>query len=292
MSKVEVPLKKLDHFELDILKNATIEGLLSVDLLMDDSYHLHYKPPKGAKTLDEMLNLSLVSEREFYLLLTALQKLMGCLSGHLLTPSRLSLLPQHIFYSTMSENFSFCYVPSIEPEKRNELLYLVRHLFFESAISQASIGQKSLVFLKEKEFDLNLLIENFNTQNPRSKKTWLSKLFNQTMPLKEDLKMCDKQTIKLRGNTCLIDKTDAKSVYVLHFEHNIVGRNDSCNVRLDDSQISKKHALITRSLAGCSIEDLASSNGTKVNGRRIQNIVPLQNGDTVAFGDKEFVFIH
>ena len=57
----------------------------------------------------------------------------------------------------------------------------------------------------------------------------------------------------------------------------------------DDIEISRRHARITRSAHGCVIEDLGSTNGTFVNGRKITGPEPLSVGDTVQVGDTTLV---
>ena len=58
----------------------------------------------------------------------------------------------------------------------------------------------------------------------------------------------------------------------------------------DDIEISRQHARIRRSPPdGCVIEDLGSTNGTFVNGRRITDPVPLSVGDSVRVGETTLV---
>jgi RsiW-degrading membrane proteinase PrsW (M82 family) len=65
-----------------------------------------------------------------------------------------------------------------------------------------------------------------------------------------------------------------------------VGRGESCSVRFDPAGeriASKQHAFIEARPDGYYIADNNSTNGTLVNGERIQK-VKLNNGDTVQFG--------
>jgi diguanylate cyclase (GGDEF)-like protein len=54
---------------------------------------------------------------------------------------------------------------------------------------------------------------------------------------------------------------------------------------LRDARVSRAHARIWRDGAGWMIEDLGSTNGTNVNGRRIGQPTQLANGDKVLVGD-------
>ena len=57
----------------------------------------------------------------------------------------------------------------------------------------------------------------------------------------------------------------------------IVGRHRSCDLIFTDDTISGRHCQISESPDGYVIEDLGSSNGTYVNGKRIESTV-LKSG--------------
>jgi pSer/pThr/pTyr-binding forkhead associated (FHA) protein len=59
-----------------------------------------------------------------------------------------------------------------------------------------------------------------------------------------------------------------------------LGRSPMAEVMLSGSSVSREHARITRTGTGYRIRDLGSTNGTKVNGARIDE-APLVNGDRV-----------
>jgi pSer/pThr/pTyr-binding forkhead associated (FHA) protein len=62
-----------------------------------------------------------------------------------------------------------------------------------------------------------------------------------------------------------------------------VGRGLTAELRLDDSSVSRRHAILVARPSGARILDDRSSNGTFVNDRRIQQ-VDLQGGDVIALG--------
>jgi len=74
-------------------------------------------------------------------------------------------------------------------------------------------------------------------------------------------------------------------------ERTIIGRMDSCDIRILDGLISKQHAEITYTNGRWSLRDLGSSNGTLVNGRRV-HAVDLAEGDQIAVGSARLVFSH
>ena len=62
-----------------------------------------------------------------------------------------------------------------------------------------------------------------------------------------------------------------------------IGRDPKSEITLKDPQVSWRHACITTSADNCEIEDLDSTNGTYVDGKRIDRL-RLRNGDTITIG--------
>jgi len=73
-------------------------------------------------------------------------------------------------------------------------------------------------------------------------------------------------------------------------EQVVLGRAEQCDVRFDDHSISRQHARIQRTAAGCEIVDLGSTNGLFVNDRPTTAAV-LQSGDRLRLGKRIFRFL-
>lgn len=71
---------------------------------------------------------------------------------------------------------------------------------------------------------------------------------------------------------------------------NIVGRDPDCAVRIDSPTVSRRHARIVLSNADVRVEDLKSKNGTYVNGRRVKQTVPVDDGGEIRFGSVTMTF--
>ncbi len=68
-----------------------------------------------------------------------------------------------------------------------------------------------------------------------------------------------------------------------------IGRNEEVDLQIDSGRVSREHATIVREGGRFRIEDLGSTNGTFVNGRRVDKAT-LQDGDLVLIADVEFAF--
>jgi hypothetical protein len=69
-----------------------------------------------------------------------------------------------------------------------------------------------------------------------------------------------------------------------------IGRQASCRVVFNDSNVSREHAQMRRSTDGWKLLDLGSTNGTKINGVKITEEQLLVNGDELGFGTSSAKF--
>jgi DNA-binding winged helix-turn-helix (wHTH) protein len=65
---------------------------------------------------------------------------------------------------------------------------------------------------------------------------------------------------------------------------NVLGREESAAIWIDDSSVSRRHARVVIGESGAVVEDLGSKNGTLVNGRRLKKKELLSDGDAIVVG--------
>jgi Protein of unknown function (DUF3662)/FHA domain len=72
----------------------------------------------------------------------------------------------------------------------------------------------------------------------------------------------------------------------------LLGRSRDCDVILDDANVSRHHAEIRPSGGSWTVRDLGSTNGVKVNGRRVDPQRPqsLKRGDELEIGTSHVTF--
>jgi serine/threonine protein kinase len=69
----------------------------------------------------------------------------------------------------------------------------------------------------------------------------------------------------------------------------VVGRSSQAGFSMqEDRLLSREHFVIEVDSSVCSLKDLGSTNGTKVNGLRVET-APLRDGDVITAGDSAFV---
>lgn len=67
----------------------------------------------------------------------------------------------------------------------------------------------------------------------------------------------------------------------------VIGRSAECQLRVEDSSLSRKHAKLIPTNEGVVVEDLGSTNGSFVNGTRVQRTV-AKAGDEIGFDTLRF----
>lgn len=68
----------------------------------------------------------------------------------------------------------------------------------------------------------------------------------------------------------------------------VIGRREDCDLRIPLGEVSRKHCRLVRDGDALKLEDLGSSNGTFLNGQRVQE-AQLNPGDTIQVGPVVFV---
>jgi hypothetical protein len=72
-------------------------------------------------------------------------------------------------------------------------------------------------------------------------------------------------------------------------ERALIGRSRECDAVLDDPNVSRRHAELRRDDGAWVIADLGSTNGVKVNGRRVEE-AQLAPGDEITLGVTDLTF--
>ena len=69
----------------------------------------------------------------------------------------------------------------------------------------------------------------------------------------------------------------------------VLGRSKDSDVQVEDANVSRRHAELRREGGNWWLVDLGSTNGTELNGKRVQRS-KLADGDTITLGATDLVF--
>lgn len=81
------------------------------------------------------------------------------------------------------------------------------------------------------------------------------------------------------------------SYFHLDKERLLLGREETCDLRLDDRDVSRRHAMIFRLGNDDILEDMGSANGTLLNGQRISRHI-LQDHDQIQIGPFQIEYVN
>jgi FhaA, N-terminal domain/FHA domain len=77
--------------------------------------------------------------------------------------------------------------------------------------------------------------------------------------------------------------------YPLTARRVVLGRSRECDIRIPDANVSRRHAEVRQEGATHWVVDLGSTNGTEVNGRRVERS-KLSDGDRITIGSTDVIF--
>jgi hypothetical protein len=84
---------------------------------------------------------------------------------------------------------------------------------------------------------------------------------------------------------------DGSNIYPLHVGLNSVGRLPDNDVVIRDECVSRRHcAVVIHRDLRCELHDVASKNGTILNGKKIPNPTKIQSGDQITLCNRRLTF--
>jgi two-component system response regulator AtoC len=118
------------------------------------------------------------------------------------------------------------------------------------------------------------------------------------MEYEKTLPQVDEKTLSAKSQGSNVEKSylvamsgpQAGTVFTLTQGEMIAGRIPQVEICLPDTQVSRKHAQFSSNLGETKVQDLGSTNGTFVNGKRLDKEVLISDGDEIQIGDTVFRF--
>jgi two-component system cell cycle response regulator len=79
--------------------------------------------------------------------------------------------------------------------------------------------------------------------------------------------------------------------YALGAQAVVLGRGEGCDIRVNESSVSRRHARVEPVESGYAVADLGSTNGTFVNDRQTTGVRQLEDGDYLRVGNCIYRFL-
>lgn len=93
-------------------------------------------------------------------------------------------------------------------------------------------------------------------------------------------------TLKIPRTTGRLTITRGGSgTFAIEDREYVIGRSSRADIVVADPSVSGQHARLTVTPAGATVTDLGSSNGTTVNGTRVQGSQTVRSGDLIGVGE-------
>ncbi|MBY0524316.1 MAG: FHA domain-containing protein [Gemmataceae bacterium] len=144
-------------------------------------------------------------------------------------------------------------------------------------------------------------------------KSSLNSVHLHALPRRQDYRRAREFALRARGAdtiaaeritpTAIRTKLDARgivryvlvegdAIFPLKVGLNTLGRFLDNDIVLGEGHISRRHcALVVHAGSGCELHDLASKNGTLLNGQRLTRPTWLVSGDQIRLCDRHFTFL-
>jgi hypothetical protein len=86
--------------------------------------------------------------------------------------------------------------------------------------------------------------------------------------------------------------SDGQKTYPLKVGINTIGRAPDCDIIVEDGCISRRHCVVLVHAGNhCEVHDVASKNGTYLNGAKLGRPSPLRSGDEILMSGRHFFLI-
>ncbi len=85
-------------------------------------------------------------------------------------------------------------------------------------------------------------------------------------------------------------KGEPDEIFQIQAAETLIGRAPTNDLRFRDESMSREHAVILWEESSYTIEDLQSTNGIRVNGKKLRSS-PLEDGDEISIGQTQITFV-
>lgn len=294
-------------YQVEMLVRNQIPGLLSCRLgLWDEKAALYYEIT-SRQSLRLLLERKRLNAKELYRLLESLQKAVQACGAYLLDGKQLLLNPDYIYLEPDTWELAFCYVPFEEQDMQEALLSLAEYLLdrLERQDQNAvTLGYEFYRMVGEENGSLESVLEKYGEKhNGKESQVITSETISRPERKKCDVHVKESSEEIVRAETLFLKKGE-KQELLLRSENPsypnieitgsdfLIGKKKGVVDGLIKARgISRIHGKITKEGEEYYLTDLNSTNGTYLNGGRLEihEKARIRPGDRIGFADVRYV---
>ncbi|MBF4691853.1 FHA domain-containing protein [Fusibacter ferrireducens] len=270
-------------------------------------------------SVETLINTRQFNMRLFLLLLKNLDALTLQLEQYMLSIDMFIYREDALYFDPSVDQFVWLLLPFNRAEQhvKRQQLYFFRHLLMEleqcHSINMNMLLLKSNFSIAELQAQylshVNAAVPSNNQAKQRKGKVeqFKSDLYAK-WPFKKNIRKRQshqsvkhsespqgglnlKKTAYVQRHPILISRDQPSVQYKIYYETCLIGRDERCEVSIDETSISREHARLYTQNATFLIEDLNSTNGTFVNNKKILNKTVISHGDELRIGHCDFIFL-
>lgn len=288
--KYIIPINEFVKFEAEMIMEADIKifQVLTVFQELDQTYlELSWNKKNTQQSVTELIELEYYDFAHFKQFMIAISEIQKVCEDYLLFTEKIDYSPANIYYDAALNRYIWRYYPVQSYKPHFELSHLLAIMLIKSNLIPALKPIQNL-YTSPNEL-LGFLTKNVLEQQERESRSFWHRIHakkNNVHESNQQIKTTHKTT-----HPILMVKSNPQENYKLYFDNNIIGRDDTCNIHITSTSISRQHALIYKVGQNYLLKDMGSTNGTILNGQPIEDSIQIVNGDCIQIGEKELIFI-
>lgn len=281
-------------YQIEMLTRNRIPGLLECRLSLVDQNAVFYYEITSRQSLRLVLERRRLTAIELEAFLEKMLQTAQSCEEYLLDTGTLLFDPDYIYLDSDRWEFFFCLFPFYEEEMGNGLLGLAEFLLDrldKQDPGAVALGYEFYRMAGEENVSLEQILMKHREEN---KKEFTPQM--QREPEKEKPKAADKtgETVFLKKDTGLVLRSENPSYLSMEITGTdfLIGKKkDAVDGWIKARGISRIHGKISKEEEGYYLTDLNSTNGTFLNGGRLEvnEKARIRPGDIVGFADVKYV---
>ena len=159
---VEVDMTRVNSYEIDMLYNNFVEGIIQPEFRSIDGEMLLYNKINGMKSLKDFMMGNKLSARQAFAVMESVCDVISEAEDYMLDPGSLMIKPEYVFCSMGADEYRFIYTPGVNMDVKKQVRHFVEEIIrnidhSDSRLVDFMYGIYGMVVVDN--FDIELLKE-------------------------------------------------------------------------------------------------------------------------------------